>query len=379
MSKTFALHMEQGLGVDTIKTTGIYGAYWDGSSNSTLLRTDDAALFADPSPAVNNGNGSSPFDKIMPWAGMERVEDSEVGTLVSIPKFYYKWTRDSEVTGDMKLQISPEQQTGFYVSPAHADRGDGKGERDVVYVGAYHCATNTYKSTSGVLPQGSITRATARTNIHNLGSTIWQLDYAMVWTIRMLYLIEYADWDSQKIIGYGCGNDSSIENTGASDNMVYHTGTAQSSKTIYGVGIRYRYIEDFWCNVFDWCDGIYFAGTNNLDIYCIKNPASFSDNSNGTKVGTRTAATGCIKKLTNSLVNGFEYAFYPLETISREIAGYEYEVYICDDCNYATTGTMLVIGGFYGHSHYYGMFFGGGNDTASTTVSFVGCRLMKLP
>ena len=71
----------------------------------------------------------------------------------------------------MKLQISDTAQEGFFVSPAHADRGDGKGERDKVYVGAYHCGTN-YKSTTGVKPIASITRDTARTNIHNLGSTI---------------------------------------------------------------------------------------------------------------------------------------------------------------------------------------------------------------
>ena len=31
---------------------------------------DDAAGFADPVSAVNNGTGSSPFDDFLPWAGM---------------------------------------------------------------------------------------------------------------------------------------------------------------------------------------------------------------------------------------------------------------------------------------------------------------------
>ena len=163
----------------------IYGAEWDGSSSPAWTRTDDSADFADPSPAVSNGNGSSPFDDCMPWSGMKRVEDSEAGTLVEIPKFWYKWTRTGSA---MKLQIADSEVDGFFVSPAHADRGDGTGERDVVYVGAYHCDSN-YKSTTGMIPKVSMTRANFRTNIHNLGNNVWQWDYAMYWTIMMLYLV----------------------------------------------------------------------------------------------------------------------------------------------------------------------------------------------
>ena len=72
------------------QTTHIYGAEWSGNSETTWTRTDEAAGFSNPSPAVNNGTGSSPFDNLMPWAGMEIVEDAEAGTLVSIPKYWYK-------------------------------------------------------------------------------------------------------------------------------------------------------------------------------------------------------------------------------------------------------------------------------------------------
>lgn len=50
----------------------IYGVEWDWTSSGPTkgTRTDAAAGFSDPNPAVNNGNGSSPFDNLMPWAGM---------------------------------------------------------------------------------------------------------------------------------------------------------------------------------------------------------------------------------------------------------------------------------------------------------------------
>lgn len=350
----------------TLSFVQIYGVEWDGTSTTAWSRTDDAAEFVDPVPAVNNGNGSSPFDDKMPWSGMKRVTDSAAGTLVEIPKFYYKWTRSGS---RMKLQIADGAKDGFLVSPAHADRGDGNGERDVVYVGAYHCASSTYKSTTGVSPQVNMTRATARSGIHNLGSTIWQWDYAMLWTIQMLYLVEFADWNSQAKIGYGCGNNSSAETSGKCDGMTYHTGTNAANRTTYG-HVRYRWIEDLWANVYDWCDGIYFSGAN---IYCIKNPSNFSDSSGGTLVGTRTTSSNYISKYTTPSATGFEYALYP-----SEVSGSD-STYVCDYCYYNASGVVLRVGGNYYQHQYRGLFCLNGNNAASVSGGNVGSRLQKLP
>ena len=344
----------------------VYGAEWDGTSTTAWSRTDDAADFVDPVPAVGNGDGSSPFDNILPWSGMEIVDDAEAGKLVKIPKYYYKWTRSGSI---MKLQISSTAGDGFLVSPAHADRGDGKGERDYVYVGRYHCSSANYKSATGVAPKANATRADFRTSIHTLGSTIWQYDYAMYWTIMMLYLVEYADWNSQAKIGYGCGNNSAAENAGLTDAMVYHTGTNAASRTTYG-HTQYRHIEDLWGNVYDWCDGIYFSSAN---VYCIKNPASFSDNSGGTLVGQRATSGNYIKGWTNPTASGFEYALYP-----SEVGGTE-ATYVCDYCDYSSSGVVLLVGGYYLQYQYYGAFYLVGDNAASYKSSSIGSRLQKLP
>lgn len=348
-------------------STHIYGVEWDWTSSGPTkgVRTDDAALFADPNPAVNNGAGSSPFDDIMPWAGMVIYNDATAGTLVAIPKYYYKWTRTGSA---MKLQISPDPQDGFFVSPAHADRGDGQGERDVVYVGRYHCASN-YKSQAGGQPVTKITRAQARSRIHNLGSAIWQYDFAMYWTIMMLYLVEYANWNSQATIGYGCSPSNAKFNMGATDNMVYHTGTSAASRTTYG-SVQYRHIEGLWDNVYDWCDGIRFSGST---VYCIANPASFSDTSGGTNVGTRATSSGYISGWTNPTADGFEYALYP-----NAVSGSE-TTYVCDYCYYYDSGVVLHVGGYYVQNQDRGAFCLGGNNAASIAFAYIGCRLMKLP
>ena len=349
----------------TVSFAQIYGVQWDGTASTTWSRTDAAETFMNPTPAVNNGNGSSPFDTIMPWAGMVVEDDATAGKLVKIPKYWFKWTRSGN---GMKLQISNGPEAGFHVSPAHADRGDGKGERDYVYVGRYHCNTS-YKSQAGSQPAANMTRAQARSNIHNLGSTYWQYDYAMYWTIMMLYLVEYANWNSQATIGYGCSPSNAKFNMGATDNMVYHTGTSAASRTTYG-SVQYRHIEGLWDNVYDWCDGIRFSGST---VYCIANPASFSDTSGGTNVGTRATSSGYISGWTNPTADGFEYALYP-----NAVSGSE-TTYVCDYCSYDASGVVLFVGGDYGQSQYYGAFFLLGYNAASVASANIGCRLQKLP
>ena len=349
----------------TVSFAQIYGVQWDGTASTTWSRTDAAETFMNPTPAVNNGNGSSPFDTIMPWAGMVVEDDATAGKLVKIPKYWFKWTRSGN---GMKLQISNGPEAGFHVSPAHADRGDGKGERDYVYVGRYHCNTS-YKSQAGSQPAASMTRAQARSNIHNLGSTYWQYDFAMYWTIMMLYLVEYANWNSQATIGYGCSPSSQKFNMGATDAMIYHTGTSAASRTTYG-SVQYRHIEGLWDNVYDWCDGIRFSGST---VYCIANPASFSDTSGGTNVGTRATSSGWISGWTNPTADGFEYALYP-----NAVSGSE-TTYVCDYCSYNASGVVLLVGGDYGQDQGRGAFYLPGRNDASGQSNYVGCRLQKLP
>ena len=356
--------------VRNVSQPHIYGATWAGGSSSAWTRTDEAAGITEPVPyyAGMSGSPQSFFDSVMPWAGMRRVTDATAGELVEIPKFWYKWTRSGT---SMQLQIADAPVGGFLVSPAHADRGDGVGERDFVYIGRYHCASD-YKSKTGVTPKNTITRATFRSNIHNLGANVWQQDFALFWTIRMLYLVEFADWNSQAKIGYGCCTTAnSIANTGSSDAMPYHTGTMQTGRTTYGLGTQYRYIEGLWENEREFCDGIYCSGT---DVYCIKNPANFSDNTGGTKTGTRsTKAEGYISAWNTPSAEGFEYALFP------SAANGAASTYICDLYYYSSGGTNCITGGSWAKSTNFGLFFIDSDYDATASRGYIGSRLMVLP
>ena len=346
----------------------IYGVTWDKTATTKLARTNDSVLFEDPIPYVAGATEyGSPFDNLYPWSEMKIVEDPNAGTVVSIPKYWFKWT---DVNGKLTLEIANYAADGFALSPAHRDRGDGKGERDVVYIGRYHCSINNFKSETGVKPKANMTRANFRTNIHNLGSNIYQNDFAMFWTIRMLYLVEFADWDSQKVIGYGCGEGLFTEpNMGYTDSMPYHTGTTKSSRTTYGFGTQYRYIEGLWDYVLDCCDGIYFSSTN---IYAIMNPNNFSDIANGTLIGTKPTSYGYIKSWGISTIEGFDWFLYPAST------GGNSSTYVPDIHLYDSSGVVLAVGGLSNQLLECGIFaFTYG--TASTSIPYAGSRLMVLP
>lgn len=361
--RTVTIKIEDRYAVDG-SSPRIYGVVWDGTSTTVWSRTDKAAGFENPNPYVAGATSyGSPFDDLLPWSGMTRVTDEIAGELVAIPKFWYRWTKSGD---SLKLQIASEEVDGFYVSPAHADRGDGKGERDIVYIGRYHCA-DTYKSQSGVMPKASVTRSEARTSIHNLGNTIWQSDIQMRMTIWMLYLVEFADWNSQKTIGKGCGNNSATENMGYTDSMPYHTGTTLSSRDSYGLSTQYRHIEGLWDNVHDWGDGCY-NNSNGFNI--IMNPSAFSDTTGGTPVGVPTS--GYPSAFTVATVPGLEWVIYPTAANGSETT------YSTDLWRFNDSAPCSYLGGSYKQYESRGLFFVFYSTEVSSRAD-TGCRLQKLP
>lgn len=342
----------------------IYGASWDGTSTTKWTRTDDAAGFVDPVPYVAGASSySSPFDNRLPWSGMVKTERTG-GTMVTIPKFWYKLTQNG---AGMQVQIADKASAGFAVSPAHMNRGDGKGERDVVYVGRHHCGAAAYKSVTGQMPKNNITRAAARTAVHNLGANIWQSDFAMRFTLWLLYIVEFADWNSQKTIGAGCGNNSGVQAMGYTDSMPYHTGTTQSSRDTYGLGIQYRNIEGLWDNLLDWCDGCY---NNNNGLNIILNPNNFSDSANGISIGT--PSSGWPSAFGVKSVSGTFPTFIPTAASGSEIT------YSCDHWLFNPAYPCVCVGGDYIHANNFGLFY-----IISVSVSYneggIGIRLMELP
>lgn len=220
-----------------------------GDATSKLTRINQSVGLDDPVPQRSDGNGgwvggSSTFDKYMPWSGMtKRTINGTKGecVVVDIPKFWYKWTPDSVGNG-ITLQISNEPVDGFYVSYPMS-------------IGRYLCGSS-YLSQSGVMPVTSVSGSTMQSKIASNGITNARaMIFSSFLAIQMLYLVEYADFNSQNCIGYGCSSSGSIEQTGGTDSMTYHTGTNTESIDAYGV-TQYRHIEGLWNNVSQYIDDI---------------------------------------------------------------------------------------------------------------------------
>lgn len=379
MDTEITRHYSEAHGWQPPRPVSIYGVSWDLSVSNKLTRTDASAAFENPTPCVAGVGGSSPFDGLMPWAGMEIVEDEFAGTMVAIPKFYYQIVHDGS---KLSVRIADAPADGFHISPAHADR-DGTGERDVVYIARYHCAAGTGQSLTGSMPLVDVSRPSLRASFEaqceHYGVTGYSLqDYAMFWTVRLLMLVEYATWDFQSAIGYGCGNGESAEMSGTTDSMPYHTGTVSETIDTYAVGVQYRYIEDMWANVAEFIDGWYTvenAETQMFDVYVNTNIAEFSDDSGGVKIGSLDPnVAGFITNWAVPEVEGYTWAMIPKSTTMEVETMTEYCADLCE-----FFGPALVSGGYFvERSLVYGPFFLIA-DVASVRDPAVGARLQKIP
>ena len=349
--------------------TGIYGVEWSAGTGNKLKRIGDAVNFADPvAYMAGQSNYGSPFDELLPWSGMQ-VSERAGGKMVAIPRFWYRIENGVDSNGyGIRIQIADAPKEGFHVSPAHMDRGDGFGEREVVYIGRYHCRASDYKSYGGEKPKVKITRSVARLNITEIAPNVWQSDYAMMFTIWLLYIVEFANWDSQAVIGYGCGDNRAVENMGYTDAMPYHTGTMAASRTNYGATTQYRNIEGYWDNCLDWVDGCRY--TSNGLLINLK-PSTFSDTSGGVSVGI-PASSGAPK----SYVCKEGAGAFPLFLSSNNAPGGAPD--LPDYWNYSSGYPCLCRGGYYGRGQYCGVFYLR-YGSASDADAYIGCRLQELP
>ena len=359
----------------------VYGVCWNYGNSSTactrLLRASDpnalvnVDITTSPSPAVGGDGGSSPFDACMPWSGMEEynVTSGKVGpkfgesgfsrsnadVVVFIPEFYYRVIDDAS-RKKRYFYVADKKISGFEKHP-----GSGR------YVGRYNTGSG-HVSRTGMSPLVSITRASARSGAKSKGSGWYEYDYASWCAIGLLYIVEYADWDTQSKIGKGYSSGSSAISSGGTDGMTYHTGRGYG--TDGKTAVQYRHIENPWGNVFDWVDGVNFNGST---VYVCTDPAKYADDTSDgyTNAGTRASSSGYISALGASTTA--PWAIYPSS------AGGSETTYIPDYSWTSSGWLVLYVGGGWDHGSYAGLFCFGGDYSSSYSSSNIGARLLFVP
>jgi hypothetical protein len=329
--------------------------------------------------------------------------------MVEIPKFYYRIERSGTKT---TWKVSAVQQSGYKVHPAFIKDGV---EVDFRYYGAYDACVfdvsgSTYlsglnwdnndgangvgvdvtastgdklASVKGIYPMTGLTRAEFRTIAANVGAGWRQLDFALWSAVQMLYLIEYQSFFSQAILGAGNTNGGYFTASGSqsdSPHTIAGAGDAianGSTDTTSGAGVsakpgtsfmKYRGIENFYGNIFNWADGINVNVTAAGNVHVTNNGADFADN-------TSTNMT----LITSSLptASGFIRDLLPIDGyfLSSLNAGGSSTTYITDQ-HFAATGICAVrVGGSAAVGANAGAFSLASNDGASVASRNDGGRL----
>lgn len=374
--------------IDIESLTSVFGVSWDSSNPSTALTRLTKAndpnklvtvdITTEPVPAVGTGSGSSPFDSYMPWMGMEECTlnnatgkvSSKKGdpgfkrtsidrpVMVKIPEFYYKIERVGSI---FRYYIADGPVDGLSLHPGSGDNYLARYEAGEASSGTLGFILASY---SGTTPSVSKTRSTFRDHARNMASGFQLRDIAAWCAYDLLYLVEYADWDSQKKIGPGIVNDTAAHKTGETDAMVYHTGRANSGDN---AAVQYRGIENPWGNVSEFIDGINVYGQS---VYICTDPEIYTDDTdtNYPYSNIKLPTSGWTKGL--GLSTNFPWAYLP-----NEVGG-SGSTFIPDYVTHLSQGwQVLVVGGYYSDGSYAGLFRFGSNYTSLESNSTIGARL----
>ncbi len=283
----------------------VYGVKRNTSSTSTAWeRVGDSigleanAVLPASSTTVADTGVVNDFDNIYPWNEIKsynynantrkvtawygeanfKFDGSNGEVLTYIPGFYYK----REVVDGVEYQyISKYEQEGYsYSEPFSVGRYKMSGGED-----AHHTSTGggsstsnknsngyielmkdiapgssggtignvfTGKSISGVYPSASANLPTFRESASKLGTDFSILDYHY-YVLQMLYLVEYADYDSQAKLGKGVTENDCVIIMGGTDELGMKSGCLVNDGKH---SVIYRGIEDIYGNNADFLDGI---------------------------------------------------------------------------------------------------------------------------
>jgi len=403
----------------TGQTTGYYGTaqYWVGGlswneSTDAYTRTDSLTGLT---KAISPGNNLLPIH-----AQMKRVVLSDAGVvqyylcatdsalkadcstpanidgidgqvMVEIPAFYYLYSY-AGTTHTWKISQYPFW--GYAIHPAFTKDGVDVRYR---YIGAYEgvlydvsgsAYTNgtssqvkdfindKLASVSGYKAVTNGTRAQFRTIAANRGTGWRQLDYDLHSAVQLLYLVEYASFYSQSVIGAGISNVTdwaaynnyypiaSSGNSNAIGNATGNTAGSTSSLTESTKYMSYRGIEQWFGHLWKFVDGM---NINSGRPYATNVRANFADDTttNYTDLGANMGTTSGDQNTLIQVGRGFLPASVGASS-STKITDYYW---------YATGWRVLVVGGNSVNGVPVGGFCVSANIDSAYLASNIGGRL----
>lgn len=344
---------------DTYERTGIAAGVAISTSYAGVIQTKMKRC-------VLNADGTvkyylSATDSTKKADGSAAILDGTDGNvMVEIPKFWYKY---ENVGGVHKWSISDAAQFGYEVHPAFIRGGVEKSFR-------YYCAYQGYTlgtrliSGSGRVPTANKTRATFRTEAAANGTGWSQIDWNLLIAVQLLYLVEYANFNTQAMLGQGITAGSVYTAvTGSSNSLGNASSPSTNTSTQF---MSYRGIENWYGQIYKFIDGV---NISSYVYYVNNNPATFADGvTTGDYVNTgitSATASGYVKDIVANK-NGF---------VASVATGGSASTFIPDYFSQSTGLRIMAFGGYAGTGAAAGGFFLYAYYVASSAYADVGSGL----
>ncbi len=349
----------------------IYSVSGEGASSPTLTRED----FATGLGYTLNADGTitSDFDNCKPWSDITQVTDDNGNVFMRIPKHYTRYTFDSN--GYKKTEICMQKQDDTWLlNPIFTD-GNGV-ELDYVDIGKYTASgsASLAKSVSGASPLVNININNMRTACKANGTGYQQYDIWAHVMLQDLFKVEFATTNAQSIMyGYANGNSAAIA-SGRTDGVLTASGS-EVSNTDGKHAMKYRGVENWYGNVYQWMDGI---TVHSLKPYVCENPANYASGSLPT--GYNAVSYSGPSSNSSNRVKALGYdAANPFVQVPTDLSGSD-TTYYCDYGYYSNSSyRVVVVGGVWGNALGAGPWFFYAGVDATYTLSNFGGRLLRRP
>lgn len=350
-------------------------------------------------------NAGADFDNVRAYGGRRRCNLSDSGevlayygddgfaadgsngqVMVEQPRFYYKVVplKTEKIDGadgyhlrKARYYISDTPKAGFKVHPAFVRNGV---EVDKIYLSAFEgCIYDTSAgayllnneqvadfnidklgSIADVKPASGKTQALSMANVkkmignNGIGWNITTIQTSSA--TQLLFIIEYAMFNSQEAIGNGVANATEVIRTGSTSSLGNASGTVTSG------GVSYRGEENLWGNVWHFVDNIAVRRVNRRAVYSIEDKDIMSVDY---RVGYISAF---------GYNSDFDWLFNPSETSGNSALP------IGDTSNGTEgAGQSIIVGGSFNRGDRVGLFLQANNSSVSAYYYDLGPRLIYIP
>lgn len=303
-----------------------------------------------------------------------------------------------------RYYVSDVKKSGFKLHPAFIHNGK---EKNFIYLSAFEGSLYDVSASAYILNDAQVadftattgdklssianskpisgltqdlTRAKTRILANNRG-TGWQQAYAAtIAATQILFMIEYASFNTQTKIGFGVlnkvddGASNMAELTGATTNLGNASGSVTNTN---GWNVpTYRGEENWWGNIWKWVDGLNIYGYGEHSLYVADN--GFTDNISTLPYKdagiTLSRKEGYISAFGYS--EDFDWLFMTSETTgdsSLPVGDYFWQ-------NHASNSWFVArLGSYWLNSFYGGGFYWGVAYASSFRGRAIGGRLVYVP